>query len=223
MLKVLNDFAGVGGNRKLWDKVKVVAVENNPDIAKIYQDFFPDDEVIITDGHQFLLENFKEFDFIWSSPPCPSHSKLNFMLQNTKHNRDLNYPDMRLYQEIILLDTWFKGKYCIENVISYYNPLVKPQELGRHYYWANFYITPFSETSRPKIKGGEVPDAEAIRQLQEYLEFDLSNYDKIRYKKGKVSVLRNCVYPPHGKHILDCARGQTVKPLTEFMEASVRE
>ena len=73
-IKVLNLYAGIGGNRKLWKGVEVTAIEINPEIAKIYQDFFPNDKVIITDAHQYLLEHYKEFDFIWSSPPCQTHS-----------------------------------------------------------------------------------------------------------------------------------------------------
>ena len=79
MIKVLNLYAGIGGNRKLWKDVDVTAVEINPEIAKIYQDFFPMDNVIITDAHKYLLEHYKEFDFIWSSPPCPTHSRFNFL------------------------------------------------------------------------------------------------------------------------------------------------
>ena len=74
MIKVLNLYAGIGGNRKYWQDVDVTAVEIEPNIAKIYQDFFPDDKVIITDAHQYLLEHYNEYDFIWSSPPCQSHS-----------------------------------------------------------------------------------------------------------------------------------------------------
>ena len=50
-------------------------------------------------------------------------------------------PDMKLYGEIILLQTHFKGKWVVENVISYYEPLIKPKEIGRHYFWSNFNIT----------------------------------------------------------------------------------
>ena len=78
-MKVLNLYAGIGGNRKLWEDVEVTAVENNAQIAKIYQDFFPDDKMVIADAHQYLLEHYKEFDFIWSSPPCPTHSRFNFL------------------------------------------------------------------------------------------------------------------------------------------------
>ena len=136
-IKILNLYAGIGGNRKLWDgDIEVTAIENNPEIAKIYKDLFPQDEVIVTDAHQYLLEHYKEFDFIWSSPPCPTHSRTNYFLK-TKISR---YPDMSLYQEIIFLDNYFKGKWCVENVISYYEPLIKPKLIGRHYFWTNFII-----------------------------------------------------------------------------------
>ena len=71
-MKILNLYAGIGGNRKLWgNKHKVVAVEIDPKIANIYQDFFPEDKVIIEDAHKYLLEHSHNFDFIWSSPPLP--------------------------------------------------------------------------------------------------------------------------------------------------------
>ncbi len=135
-MKILNLYAGIGGNRKLWgDEHEITAVELNADIAKIYQDFFPSDTVIVGDAHQYLLDHYKEFDFIWSSPPCPTHSRMsniNSALGRTK------YADMGLYQEIILLKHRFDGLWCIENVISYYDPLIEPKKVGNHYYWANF-------------------------------------------------------------------------------------
>ena len=74
-IRILNLYAGIGGNRRLWEgDIEVTAVEKDPKIAVIYQKNFPDDKVIVGDAHDYLLEHFKEFDFIWSSPPCPSHS-----------------------------------------------------------------------------------------------------------------------------------------------------
>jgi len=79
-MKILNLYAGIGGNRKLWgNKHLITAIEFDPKIAKIYQDNFPKDKVIVTDAHQYLLEHFSEFDFIWSSPPCQSHSRVRFV------------------------------------------------------------------------------------------------------------------------------------------------
>lgn len=151
-MKVLNLYAGIGGNRKLWEDVEVTAVELNPKIAAIYQDFFPQDKVIVADAHQYLLEHFGEFDFIWSSPPCPSHSRCNNFLHAQGKVR---YPDMSLWQEIIFLQKWCKGKFCVENVISYYEPFIRLQQVGRHYFWANFFIGDFPQ---PKDGIGKMHD-----------------------------------------------------------------
>jgi len=142
-MKVLNLYAGIGGNRKLWEgDIVVTAIEINQEIAKIYQDFFPQDKVVIADAHQYLLEHYKEFDFIWSSPPCPSHSRTNYFL---KSKGIIRYPDLRLYEEIIFLQNYFKGKWVVENVIPYYKPLINPQIIGRHCFWANFNIPIISQ------------------------------------------------------------------------------
>ena len=134
-LKILNLYSGIGGNRKLWgDDHEITAVEYEPEIAKIYQDFFPNDKVIVADAHQYLLEHFKEYDFIWSSPPCPSHSKIRNQAGVGCGQNEAIYPDMKLYEEIIFLQYFFKGKYCVENVIGYYKPLIAPQEINLHYY-----------------------------------------------------------------------------------------
>jgi len=139
-MKILNLYAGIGGNRRLWgNEHSIVAVENNPKIANIYQDFFPKDKVIIADAHQYLLDHFKEFDFIWSSPPCPTHSDIRRMGVSAGMY-EAKYPDMKLYEEIILLKHFCKSKWVVENVKSYYEPLIRPQESGRHYFWANFRI-----------------------------------------------------------------------------------
>ena len=70
-MKILKLYGGNGGNRKYWEEShSITAVEYKPEIAKIYQDFFPNDKVIVEDAHQYLLEHFEEFDFIWSYQPC---------------------------------------------------------------------------------------------------------------------------------------------------------
>jgi DNA (cytosine-5)-methyltransferase 1 len=203
-VKVLNLYAGIGGNRKLWEDVEVTAVEINADIAKVYQGFFPNDKVIVGDAHQYLLDRYQEFDFIWSSPPCPTHSRINY---SNGGRWAVKYPDMKLYQEIILLQEWFNGKYVVENVISYYVPLVKPQESGRHYFWANFNIpkkdygvqigTLMHGTRKITLREAQIPELMSLHG------FDLS---KINIP-NKRQVLRNCVFPELGQLILECARG----------------
>jgi len=191
-MKILNLYAGIGGNRKLWGKNhQIVAIEDDHKIAKIYQDFFPKDKVIITDAHQYLLEHFNEFDFIWSSPPCQSHSKVRFVATyrgGVIYQKPI-YPDMRLWQEIIFLQNYFKGKFVVENVVGYYKPLIEPQEVAKHYFWANFYIPPFKKAFRGHDS--------SIEDLQKIKGFDLGD------TTGKRLLLRNCVEPELGKYILD--------------------
>jgi len=193
-MKILNLYAGIGGNRKLWEDVEVTAVEMNPKIAEIYQDFFPKDKVVVGDAHQYLLEHFEEFDFIWASPPCQTHSRPAFIGTYSKEGQMLyrpKYPDMKLYEEILLLKNYFKGKYCIENVVGFYKPLVRPQEFGMHYFWVNFHITPFKIKSREHYGG--------IEKLQKLKGFNLEKYLGI----DKIKTLRNCVEPETGLHILN--------------------
>lgn len=69
-MKILNLYAGIGGNRKLWgNEHEITAIENVKSIAEIYKKFYPKDNVVIDDAHDYLLKHYKEFDFIWSSPP----------------------------------------------------------------------------------------------------------------------------------------------------------
>ncbi|NDG20196.1 MAG: DNA cytosine methyltransferase, partial [Betaproteobacteria bacterium] len=125
-LKILNLYACLGGNRYKWDEVadiEVTAVELDIELAKAYQERFPNDKVIVTDAHQYLLEHYKEFNFIWSSPPCPTHSKARFWAYGKKNPV---YPDMKLYEEIIFLQhhATENQKWIVENVNGYYEPLI---------------------------------------------------------------------------------------------------
>lgn len=204
-MKILNLYAGIGGNRRLWgDEHIITAVEYKPEIAKIYQDFFPKDKVIVADAHQYLLDHFKEFDFIWSSPPCPTHSVCNHFL---KGQGIIRYPDMKLWQEIIFLKHFFKGKFCVENVKSYYEPFLKPQAIGRHYFWANFSIADkkidYVQIGTMNRRASKDSQRKAIiREAQIPELIDLHGLKNFKLK-NKRQVLRNCVYPELGLHILN--------------------
>ncbi len=202
-MKILNLYAGIGGNRKLWPKEhKITSIENNKDIAAIYQELFQKDQVIVTDAHKYLLEHYKEFDFIWSSPPCPTHSVCNNFLNAQGVER---FPDMKLYEEIIFLRHWFKGKWVVENVVSYYEPLIKPFEAGRHYFWSNFHITNKKIECKFNIANMRATtrktEEDNLRSLEKFHGYDLSKYDT----KDKRKLLRNCVKPELGLHIFKCA------------------
>lgn len=197
-MKILNLYCGIGGNRKLWgNEHEVTAVEFDENIAAVYKDLFPSDNVIIGDAHQYLLEHYNEFDFIWASPPCQTHSSFRQNIGVRFRGVEPVYPDMKLYQEIIFLQYNFKGKWVVENVNPYYTPLIEPNvELDRHKFWCNFDIEK-AEFVRPKLRAAQIP------QLQEAYGYDLSEY-KLPNKR---QVLRNCVLPEVGKHILESCEG----------------
>ena len=209
-MRILNLYAGIGGNRKLWgDEHQVTAVENTQDIADVYKHFFPNDTVIVGDAHEYLLKHHQEFDFIWSSPPCPTHSVTNHFL---KGQGIFRYPDYRLWQEIIFLKHFFKGKYVVENVKSYYEPIYTPQVVGRHYYWANFDIPPkdinYTQIGTMNRSASKETQRKAIIREAQIPELtDLHGLELTGIKlKNKRQVLRNCVLPEIGLHILNAAK-----------------
>ena len=196
-MKILNLYACLGGNRYKWDEVadiEVTAVELDPELARLYQERFPNDKVIIEDAHQYLLDHYKEFDFIWSSPPCPTHSKINI---SQKNKWKMKYPEMRLYQEVIFLDNWFTGKYVVENVIPYYEPLIPAKKRGRHLYWTNFNLPVIKERDAI-IRRWQIPE------LEKHHEIDLSSYKGLQNKR---KIGRNLVDYEAGKTILETALG----------------
>lgn len=189
--KILNLYAGIGGNRKLWQNVQVTAVENDPTIAEIYKQLFSEDTVIIGDAHEYLIEHYKEFDFIWSSPPCQSHSSFRQNIGVRYRGVKPVYPDMRLYQEILFLKYNFTGTWIVENVKPYYKPLIEPDfELQRHYFWSNKTVKEI-DFETDLIRRSQIPD------LQRLHGFDLSAF-KLSNKR---QVLRNCVNPKVGEYI----------------------
>jgi len=190
-MKILNLFSGIGGNRVYWgDKHEITAVEINEKIGQIYKDRFPCDNVVIADAKEYLLANYEKFDFIWASPPCQSHSRVRKFNVNIGKTKPV-YPDMTLYQIIIFLKEHFTGKWVVENVKPYYEPLIKPNyELDRHLFWCNFTIEPIKIEKDKKI---------------EFAKSNLKNFDLSKYKGvNKQQLVRNEVNYKLGKHILDC-------------------
>jgi len=196
-LKVLNLYAGIGGNRKLWKNCDVTAVEINPAIAAIYCDLFPRDNVILADAHEFLLQHHYNFDFIWSSPPCPTHSKFNF-LQKVKGVKQ-KFPDMKLYEEIIFLQYNAKCNWVVENVKSYYDPLIKPQETARHYFWSNFKIE-YNGINK-KIRNDK-----GFTLKKKMLEKGILIKDFHGLKTDKRTLLNNAIEPELGLSIFEASK-----------------
>lgn len=199
-MKILNLYACLGGNRYKWTDCEVTAVELDPEAAKLYKERFPKDKVIVADAHQYLLDHFQEFDFIWSSPPCPSHSKVR-VSQKSRENFKFIYPDLKLYEEVIFLDNFFKGKYVVENVMPYYEPLIPAKKRGRHLYWTNFNL-PNDLGERKGLNN--MIEKGSIKELSEFHNYDFKKY------KGKQSVIkmaRNLVDYEAGLTIFNTARG----------------
>jgi len=207
-MKILNLYACLGGNRYKWNDVKddieVTAVELDPEAARLYQERFPNDKVIVADAHQYLLDHFKEFDFIWSSPPCPTHSRARFARRETT---EVAYPDLKLYEEIIFLKKWYKKKYVVENVIPYYEPLIPAKKRGRHLYWTNFNLpNDLNERDSSIMEGAD--------EVTKWCKFHDYDFKKYKGKQRTDKIARNLVDYEAGRTIFETAIGIISKPKT---------
>jgi DNA (cytosine-5)-methyltransferase 1 len=201
-MKILNLYACLGGNRYKWDEVtdiEVTAVEWDEELARLYQERFPNDKVIVADAHQYLLDHYKDFDFIWSSPPCPTHSRARYWAIGANGKSPI-YPDMKLYQEILLLNYHFKGKYVVENVIPYYEPLLHPKKRGRHLYWTNFNLPSDLGDRRFAISS-------AKKEVDGLCKFHDYDFRKYKGTQPTNKIARNLVDYEAGKTILETAIG----------------
>jgi len=199
--KILNLYACLGGNRYKWNEVKedieVTAVEWDEELARLYQERFPNDKVIVADAHQYLLDHYKEFDFIWSSPPCPTHSRL---VQSNKNKIKMKFPDMKLYEEILFLKHLYEGKYVIENVIPYYEPLIPAQKRHRHLYWTNFNLPNVLTNREARISTG----TSEVKKLCEFHDYDFYKY---KGSQPTNKIARNLVDYEAGKTIFETLLG----------------
>jgi len=214
-MKVLNLYASLGGNRAKYNEVKndieVTAVELDPELARLYQERFPNDTVIVADAHQYLLDlknngELDSYSFVWSSPPCPTHSRARFARANSTK---AVYPDMKLYEEIIFLDNYFKGKYVVENVIPYYEPLIPAKKRGRHLYWTNFNLpNELSKRTTPigsnKTKQKTEVTNHEFKSLCDFHDYDFKKY---KGKQRLDKIARNLVDYEAGKTIFETALG----------------
>lgn len=197
MNKILNLYAGIGGNRKNWKNCEVTAVENDQATAEIYTKLYPNDEIVLTDAHAYLLNNFeqinKTYDLVWASPPCQSHSRIRAMGSKIKYQPI--YFDENLWQTIILMQTYSKKKWIVENVITYYKALIPPQAIiNRHYFWSNFNITPKTFKKRD-IKHKNITGQSTIYDI------NIKKY----YGPKKREMLRSLIDPAIGEHLYNCA------------------
>ena len=199
-MKILNLYACLGGNRYKWDEVadiEVTAVEWDEELAKLYQERFPNDKVVVADAHQYLLDHYQEFDFIWSSPPCPTHSRARYWAIGANGKNPI-FLDMKLYEEVIFLDYHFKGKWVVENVIPYYEPMLNPKKRGRHLYWTNFNLPSNVNDRRFSIARPK----DELKGLCNFHDYDFTKY---KGKQSQRKIARNLVDYEAGKTILEVA------------------
>lgn len=87
--------------------------------------------------------------------------------------------------------------WVVENVKGYYYPLIKSQEVGRHYFWSNFHI--------PKIKTKpDMINSSKIKKLESNKGFNLDFAKGLGKRKDQV--LKNCVNSELGNYIFKCAQ-----------------
>lgn len=118
------------------------------------------------------------------------------------------YPDLKLYEEILFLQNYFTGKYCVENVIPYYEPLIQAQKRGRHLYWTNFvlpaninerkFLGLCQRTKTNKYQGNELDG------LCEFHNYDFTKYEG---EQSVIKMARNLVDYEAGRTILETAIG----------------
>ena len=224
-MKIFNGFSGIGGNRTLWgNEHEITACDTNEERLEIYHQRFPNDEIEEQDAYQYYEDHYQEFDLAWFSPPCPTHSKLRLMNQNKKL-----IPDMKLYGLIIFCQYFCPGKYVIENVQGYYNPLITPNStISRHYWWTNIKI-PFKEFPIPKQFNTKrtyiANNGKTFTRNRGHREMPLKQLYKFKqvdpillqnYSGNKTKLLRDCVDPRVGKYILDCILGKP-QGLSKFL------
>jgi DNA (cytosine-5)-methyltransferase 1 len=208
LIRILNLYAGIGGNARHWRKVAkenglniiIDHVEINQDLCKELERLFPYDNVFNQDAHKYLeflaLENhLDKYDIIWSSPPCQTHSRMKRI--NSKKYHKSSYIDPSLYQQIILLKYNFNGIYFVENVKPYYGVIFDGIEIGRHVIWSNIDVNDIGFRYNKKLFDL------SIEELQKEYGIKLSKNIYLEYPKGHdpKQVYRNAVHPTLGELI----------------------
>jgi len=148
IVKVLDLYAGIGGSATGFTKVfpdcKIIAVEQDAEYAEVYQQRFPNAEVIVDDA-MYNLDLIDDVDFAWASPPCQTHTHMNLTFRK---KIGLRLIDPQLMQTTIYWKYRFaKARrldetdvpWAVENVRPYYHDDIAPPaaKVGRHYIWSN--------------------------------------------------------------------------------------
>lgn len=212
MIEVLNAYGGIGAcmHNLDRDKYSVTHVEINEEIAQANKELHLEDTVIRADAKKYIEENYFGYDYIWASPPCPTHASLRKAgAKNGQYKAKA--PDMDLYSIIIFLDEYFNGEWTVENVQPFYDRLDKQEQerqealqtvippaekTSRHLFWSSHEIP---ET----FVGTQNINTSNHREMMKWLGIELErSFDSVEKRK----VLRNCVHPKIGEAILNARK-----------------
>ena len=106
---------------------------------------------------------------------------------------------MMLYQEILFLQHYYKtGKWVVENVIPYYEPLIEAQKRGRHLYWSNFKLPADLGDRRFAISSSK----QEFKKLCEFHDYDFTRY---KGEQPMLKIARNLVDYEAGRTIFETA------------------
>ena len=93
---------------------------------------------------------------------------------------------MKLYQEIIFLEYYYKGKWIVENVIPFYEPIIPAKKRG----------------SERKVKISAVN--EEVERMSKFHDYDFKQY---KGKQRLDKIARNLVDYEAGRTIFETALG----------------
>jgi len=194
VIKILDLFCGLGGVAKGFQsylrqrniKFEYYAIDVDGRILLAHKILNPDSIVIRRDAYSFTDDELKQYDFIWASPPCETHSNLN--LYNRKNLETFKKPDMRLWK---LISRFYSlGKpFVVENVKPYYGALIKPTaRVGRHFLWSNLHI---KDIDFDGVKFMDIKDD--VDKLMEFHEVPKKVKFVLKYSKLR-DALRDMMY-----------------------------
>ena len=107
---------------------------------------------------------------------------------------------MKLYEEILFLKHYFKGKYVVENVIPFYEPLIYAKKRGRHLYWTNFNLPNDLKERKSSIM-------ESKNEVSKWCEFHDYDFKKYKGNQPTNKIARNLVDYEAGKTIFETVLG----------------
>ena len=139
-MRVLNLYAGVGGNRLHWTGADVTAVELDPAIAEIYSHHFPKDEMIIGDAHEYLRDYVDDgWDLMIAHPPCTYFANSGVCWLHTEEGRWEKLDEAAVFFNTLLdssillicVENPIPHKYAIERIGGRkYTQLIQPYMFG---------------------------------------------------------------------------------------------